>query len=249
MTQKVLDINIPVQSENTSITPLDMLNNAVSGGADLEVISKLMDLQERYEASQAKKAFVVAITDFKKNAPEVRRNKFNKQFKSYYASKSDLVNTVAPVLAEYGLTHRWGIDQKTAPGMVGIYCILTHELGHSEKAEMSAPADDSGAKNIIQQIKSTKTYLEVATFESVTGMASVDDPTDDDGNGFKQDEHINKTQIKAIEDALKANGKSKDQFIEWLVYKGLANDITIEQIPVTWFDLCITRINKKKVAV
>ena len=47
---------------------------------------------------------------------------------------------------------------------------------------MSGPPDDSGKKNPLQQIKSTITYLEIATFEAVTGIAA-SDAGDDDGNG------------------------------------------------------------------
>ena len=50
---------------------------------------------------------------------------------------------------------------------------------------MSAPPDTSGSKNLIQQLKSTKTYLEIATFESVTGIAAID-KGDDDGNSAGQ---------------------------------------------------------------
>ena len=47
-------------------------------------------------------------------------------------------------------------------------CQITHELGHSESVEMTAPPDDSGGKNTIQSIASTKTYLERYTLLAAT---------------------------------------------------------------------------------
>ena len=35
------------------MTPMEMLDRAVSNGASVETLSKLMDLQERWEANQA----------------------------------------------------------------------------------------------------------------------------------------------------------------------------------------------------
>ena len=83
-------------------------------------------------------------------------------------------------LSEHQLTARWEVEQSD-PTLIKVTCFLTHAMGHFESAAMSAPPDVSGAKNTIQQIKSTKTYLEIATYESVTGVASYGS-MDDDGN-------------------------------------------------------------------
>jgi len=47
------------------ITPMDMLHNAVSQGANIDVLEKLMLLHERYEASVARKAFDAAMAEAK----------------------------------------------------------------------------------------------------------------------------------------------------------------------------------------
>lgn len=58
-----------------AITPMDMLKVAVDRGADLEQLEKLMDLQERWEKNQAKKAFVEALSAFKADPPTVIKSK------------------------------------------------------------------------------------------------------------------------------------------------------------------------------
>ena len=59
----------------SSTTPSDLLRLAVEQGADLEKLEKLMDLQERWESNQARKAFVEAMAEFKKNPPEIFKTK------------------------------------------------------------------------------------------------------------------------------------------------------------------------------
>lgn len=163
-----------------AVTPMAMLQMAVSQNADLDKLTKLMDLQERWEKNEAKKAYVAAVAAFKANPPAVYKDKDNLQYSSRYTSIGNLVNTVNASLSQHGLSTRWDINQSAG---ISVTCILTHNLGHSEQCSMTGPPDTSGKKNPLQEIKSTVTYLKVATFEAVTGIASVDGNADDDGNG------------------------------------------------------------------
>ena len=52
--------------------------------------------------------------------------------------------------------------------------------------------DANNAKNPLQQVKSTMTYLKIATFEAVTGIASRAGNQDDDGNGAGDKEKTEK---------------------------------------------------------
>ena len=131
------------------------------------------------KAMEAKSAYLKALADFKKNPPKVVKDRLNKQYGSNYASLGNLVNTVNEALGYHSLSASWDIEQND---QIKVTCILTHSLGHSEKVSLVAPPDKSGSKNPIQEIKSTITYLKVATFEAVTGVASVDGNVDDDGN-------------------------------------------------------------------
>lgn len=176
-------------------TPMEMLSLAVSQGADLDKISKLMDLHERWEAGNAKRAFVQAMSDFKAETIHVTKDKDNLQYKSKYVSLGNLVNTVTPFLSKHGLSHRWDIEQTNG---VRVTCVMTHILGHSESVSFVAPPDKSGAKNPIQEIKSAVTYAKACTFESICGLASTDHNTDDDGNGFGMDEDTFQNHLKAI---------------------------------------------------
>lgn len=153
---------------------------ALDPNFDVAKLKELLEVKERWDASEARKAFVVAVAEFKKNPPAVYKDKKNKQYNSRYTSIGNLVNTVNAALSQHGLTARWDLDQSAG---IKITCVLTHRMGHSESCSMTGPLDTSGQKNPLQQLKSTNTYLKIATFEAVTGLASSDGNADDDGNG------------------------------------------------------------------
>lgn len=188
---EVAEVATPAQPT----TPMEMLSLAVSQGADLDKISKLMDLQERWEAGNAKRAFVQAMSNFKAETINVTKDKDNAQYKSKYVSLGNLVNTVTPFLSKHGLSVRWDIDQAAG---ISVTCVMTHILGHSESVSFVAPPDKSGQKNPIQEIKSAVTYAKACTFESICGLASTDQNMDDDGNGFGMEEDTFQSHLKAI---------------------------------------------------
>jgi hypothetical protein len=164
------------------MSPVDTLLNAIQRYPDMDLIKleKLMELAERWRAAEAKRAYVRAFALFKKNMPDVVKDMLNKQYGSDYSSLANLVNTTSRVLGEYGLHANWRPDQSDG---IKLTCVITHEDGHSEEVWLKGPPDTSGQKNPLQQIKSTLTYLEGATFQAITGVVARSACADDDGNG------------------------------------------------------------------
>lgn len=169
-----------MQQPRAVMTPLETLRVEMTQCTDLARLEKMMELEKLWRAEFAKRQYVSAFASFKKNMPDVVKDMLNKQYGSDYSSLANLVNTTNKVLGEYGLNARWKIDQSSG---VKITCILTHQDGHSEEVEITGPMDNSGQKNPLQQIKSTLTYLEGATFQAITGVVARSACADDDGNG------------------------------------------------------------------
>lgn len=162
-----------------AVTPMEMVQQAVSSGASLEIVSKLMDLQERWEASQGRKAFDAAIAEAKGEIPPIFKDKqvgFN-QTSYTHESLGQIASVVDPILNRHGLSYRYKAAQDG--GRVSVTCVLSHRDGYSEETTLSAGADDSGKKNSIQAIGSTTTYLQRYTLKLALGLATTD--RDDDG--------------------------------------------------------------------
>jgi hypothetical protein len=212
---------MPILDE-TPISPMAAMMAAINANVDLEKIEKMIELQQKWDALEAKKAFVHAMAEFKKIPIQITKDRMNKQYNSMYTSIGNLINTVLPKMSECGLSHRWTVDQ--VEDQIKITCIVTHERGHSESTWMQAPPDKSGAKNLIQQIKSTRTYLQAATFESAMGLASTDANLDNDGNGSDEEiVYIDDTQKNTIIDMIAdCDIADSTDFLKWLGYESIA---------------------------
>ncbi len=182
----------PVASTTTTAmtvtNPAELLALAVSRGANIDQLERLMALQERWEANEARKAFVQAMADFKSEPLEIFKRKQvgyktkEGDFVGYsHAELSDVADVVVPAMARHGLTHRWAVQQ--ADGRVIVTCEVTHRAGHRESVTMDAAPDNSGKKNAIQQVASAITYMQRYTLLAACGLATKADNPDDDGAG------------------------------------------------------------------
>lgn len=200
-----------------SVTPMHMLQIAVEQGADLDKLEKLMALQERWEANEAKKAFVRAMTAFKAEPIEIVKDKHvsyttTKGTTEYkHATLSSVVDAASPVLSKYGLSHNWKTSQDN--GIITVSCVITHELGHSESTSLSAAADASGGKNSIQAVSSTVSYLERYTFLAATGLTTKDQ--DDDAQSAEPLETISLQQVADLEALIEEVGSDKAAFMKY----------------------------------
>lgn len=162
------------QASAPAVTPAQMLSMAVEQGADLDKLEKLMELQDRWEASQAKKAYVVAMSEFRRECPTIEKTRSGHNTK--YAGLSESIDQIKSLLAQCGLSHSWRTEQSDA--LVKVTCTVTHIEGHSENTSLSGAPDTSGSKNSIQAIGSTVSYLQRYTLFAILGLASQEMDTD-----------------------------------------------------------------------
>lgn len=211
----------PAVQVGSAVTPMDLLQVAMNSGADLDRLERLMEMQRKWDAAQAEKAFNQAKSDLMAEAIRVSKDKENKQYDSTYTSLGNLVSTVTPFLSKHGFSHRWDIEQGDK---IEVTCILSHRLGHSERVTFKCPPDTGGAKNPIQQIKSAITYAKGVTFESVCGLASTNANLDDDGKAAGLDIALADSWIDKLSKANTAN-QLKDVWDEGVEVIGKANDL------------------------
>jgi hypothetical protein len=192
-----LDLSEPEKPVTALATSSDRMMTLVEQVAsnpafDVNKLSLLLDVKERFDKEEARKAFVAAMAAFKANPPRIRKSKevaFNAT-KYKYAPLDELCEQIVPALSAVGISHRWETKQEAVQGtkegqIITVTCILTHSLGHSESTTLFGLPDDSGSKNKIQAIGSAVTYLQRYTLLSATGLAA--EGQDNDGGGPKMD--------------------------------------------------------------
>lgn len=178
-----------------SFRPSALIRYALESKAGIEQLERLYALQLKWDADQAMKAYVSDMTAAKVDTQRIFEERHvtfptRTGTTGYYdATIGNVVTTVVGWLAKFGFSHRWSMRQEG--GLIYVTCVMMHAEGHSETCELSAAPDDSGGKNSIQAIASTKTHLERHTLLAVTGLATSehdDDARAAGGTGVSSEE-------------------------------------------------------------
>ena len=224
----------------TQVTPMHMLQVALEKGSSLEQMQQLMDLQERWEANEARKAYVSAMSKFKADPPVITKNKHvyyktQKGVTEYdHASLDHISSAISKSMGSHGLSFRWDLSQEN---IISVTCIITHSLGHEERVTLSASDDNSGGKNSIQAIGSTVSYLQRYTLLAATGLASMD-KSDDDGRGSV--EYVSEEQIRNLIVAL---DESEFESSRWLKHFKLGS---ISEIQADSYESALSSLVRAK---
>lgn len=206
------------------VTPLEMLNHAIISGQGVEIIEKLMILQERHEANQGRKAFDRAIADAKAEIPPIIKNRAvdftgkSGRTNYDYEDLAEIARTVDPILSKNGLSYRFRSRQEN--GILFVTCVLSHRDGYSEENELSAPYDNSGNKNSIQAIGSAASFLMRYTLRLGLGLATT---SDDDGKAADPDEKISEKQLTELIALAEDSGVEKAKFCQWAQVESFAD--------------------------
>jgi len=193
--------------ESESVETQDVrstLSLAIEKGVDPVTLGKLMDLQERWEANQARKAFVDAMAGFKRECPAVIGKDKTADYgqgkaKYSYATTGAILTAITPSLSKFGLSISWETKQEAR--LVTVTCHVTHSGGHRESATLTGPHDESGGKNPIQTLGSSVHYLQRYTLVSALGLATADmDDPDNSPDPIKR-ATMKQPQPQAVESA------------------------------------------------
>jgi len=230
--QETKDVTVlePVVGTIETTTPATLLEIAVTQGADLDKLEKLMALQERWEANEARKAYHVAMAGFKSNPPTITKDK-HVSFKTQkgvteydHTTLGHLTSAISAALSVHGLTAAWETGQEDKA--ITVTCRITHISGHSESTSLTAHPDDSGGKNRIQAVGSTISYLQRYTLMALCGIAAQDQ--DDDGNSAVGT--ITGEQAVELFALLEKSGADLDGFLKFFKVEDLealpAKDLT-----------------------
>lgn len=219
-----------------TVTPMEILQQAVNGGASIETLEKLMGLQERWERNQARKDFDAAVANAKAEMPVIVKNRrvdftSPKGRTNYrYEDMAEIARTVDPVLSQHGLSYRFRTTS-TPTEPVTVTCILSHRSGHSEENTLSAGRDETGNKNGIQAIGSTVTYLQRYALKAALGLAASDD---DDARAVSQVASLSDEDAEKMRDTVRAliteTKMPIEKFLAWAKTDSIS-DISSTDLP------------------
>lgn len=221
------------------MTPMAMIDRALSSGATPETLEKLLTLQERWEAAQARKAFIAAMALAKaKFAPILKSNDgYLNRYK--YETLPDVMEAVDVPLSDNGFSYDW-ITEDIEGGRIKVTCVITHEAGHSRRNSLSGdPKDTADAKanmNGLQRMGGAVTYLQRYTLKAALGIAASKDV--DGKTSANNDPTINADQFTELMDLLEKSGSKESAMLEFYGVK------KVEDMTVKHFESAKVMMNK-----
>ena len=249
MTEKATKIaTIQHDDAPTGSPMLALAEKAVQAG-QADQIERLMDMHERWEANEARKAFDKAMAAFKADPPKIDKNATvdftSSKGRTHYthATLDHVSSVISKAMAPHGLSFRWTTDQEGA--QIKVACIVAHEQGHQERVTLTGAPDQSGNKNNIQQVGSTITYLQRYTLLAATGLAASDQ--DDDGaTAGAPVEKVSADQLAKLEDMLEATASDTAKFKAWAFagIPGAANK-PLSELRADQFEPAMQMLRKK----
>ncbi len=196
----------PAEVIDTGVDAL--IRVALQSGADVDRLERLYELKRKFEADEAQRAYTKAMSLFKKNAPQLFKDKHvkfqtDKGVTEYdHATLGAICEVVIEGLATYGISHSWDTKTMAQGGRVSVACVLEHEGGHIRRGSpLEADFDLSGRKNQIQAQGSAITYLERYTLLAAVGLAVKGMP-DDDGKATQAADNAVALMTEKILDGL-----------------------------------------------
>ncbi len=181
--------------DEKALTPIDNATKFLSAGGDITQLEKMMELQERWEANQAKKAFHESMTKAQNEMPVVPRDKKNSQTNSMYSKHETIVTLAKPIYTGAGFSLMFYEGETKKENHIRIMCDVRHEQGHMETRFIDLQLDMTGIqgkvnKTGIHGAGSTfsygRRYLTCMIFNIPTG-------DDNDGNQPKPEEETELT--------------------------------------------------------
>jgi hypothetical protein len=216
--QVVLQQDETAQSRavSTSVTPGQMLMAALEQGVEIEKLEKLMELQERWEAKESRKAFDSAIamarSEIKPIVKSAEVDFTSQKGRTHYKHETldGIASQIDPILSRYGLSYRFRSRQEGQ--VLHVTCVIAHKDGHSEETTLYGPPDQSGNKNSYQAVGSAATYLQRYTLKLALGLSAAKDDDSNANNDSEAQQTLTNQQIDNLRKAMAVAGVSDQEF-------------------------------------
>lgn len=210
-----------------------------SGQMSTEQVEKMMELQERWEANEARKAYNKAMTRFRENLRPAHKSGKNAHLRTTYATFDDIVQAVSGPLGDAGFSYSFKQEQSERQA-VTVTCTITHSGGHSESTQLTTTIEGNKGINNLQALGLSVSYLKRYTLSALTGVATEDSDGQPPAPAVEMCSDADFADIRA---ACESAGKDYSQ---WLTWKGqsIATIDGVLQLPKAQKNAAIAQITR-----
>lgn len=170
--------------------PYSLIEMAIQSNADIDKLERLMALQERWEANQAKKAYIENMAKFQSECPIIIKSKEGGTTKAgdvaYKYAPIDVVlemenkagESVKSLIARHGFSYDLDTPSITTEEVTAVLTI-SHKDGYSRVFSINMPfTDKTNMMNRAQVVGATSSYAKRYVFLNGFGIMTGDEDTD-----------------------------------------------------------------------
>jgi len=213
-------------------SPMAVLQQAVMrGDVAIDVMERLQEMVYRHQDREAQRSFVTALHEFQRRCPPITRNRTadvatrqGGSFRYRYADLDQVVETIAPILREVGLSYAW--DSRVEGDRLSVTCTLRHIEGHSVESSFVCPTESRAGMSEAQKYGAALSYGKRQSLVAVLGL-SASDPDTDGRPVTAEEDRVTSEQAAEIEKLLAAKDRDTAKFLEW------AGVESLDQLPVS----------------
>lgn len=219
--------------------PMELIQMAVEKG-QMDSIERLMDLQERWEANAARKAYFAAMAQFKQECPGIEKR--GKADRYEYPKLEDIQTVVTPILSKHGLSVSFDAEQ--GEGTLRSIIHISHVSGHVETRHFTVPIPKGRGTNAAQDMGAANSYARRYGLANALDLRILG--VDNDGHYLGvSNETISPEQAKNIEVMLEELGGNVDR----AAFLRFADAASVAEIKRQNYDDVLRRLDKRRAQV
>jgi len=144
-------MQLAIPADAPMMTRLAMM---IEGGVkiDVEQMSKMQEMAERFEANEARKSFSADFTIAQSNIGAVVKTKYNPQTKSNYAGLDGVIEMVKPVYTAQGFSVIFYEGETAVVDNIRVCADVLHRDGHKETYHYDVPLGGKGIAGKVNMI-------------------------------------------------------------------------------------------------
>lgn len=209
---------------------------AADPSVDAEKMQRLLDMQERMVAQQARIAFAQAMSRLQPQLPQITKDgrvlSKDRTVRSKYAKFESIDRAIRPLYTAEGFAITYSTELRD--GKLHVTATVRHSMGHQESVTVPIPLDSSEYRTAAQNMGSTISYGKRYALCLALNIVTTDE--DDDAAPV---ERITLDQANHINDLLIAAQADRAKFLHWL---GVPE---VDQIPATQYDAAVAALERK----
>ena len=214
-----------------------------NAGSMVEAVTKLVELQERMDATRAKREFAEDLARFQSECPVIPHNRdatVNAGFKFSFADRAQIERVAGPIYRKYGFATSF--DSAHGDTWRESVCTLHHRSGHSMTARFRAEMDtrENRAISNAQKAAAAQSFADRRAISAVLGISTSNEDTDGAVPPGDLADRITEHQVADLEALISEVGANRTQYLKWLKVERLS------ELPAAEFSKAVTALERKR---